>query len=262
MSILVEQPVALAIVNHPEDAELLCAGTLALLKQRCWRIVIASMVSEEQTLEIALPSPAKPNKQATRSGHALEIEYRCLECPPFEIVYGDELCRRACGLIRRVRPALVFTHGPHDATPDREETSRIVRQACLTAPLEQYQTQQAAEPDEPTGRVPHLYYLDPYELIDILGRLVEAQLIVDITTTIDIKARTLAVDGNHSQAATDCQRIERRIDTMRAWGQRRGELVGCAFGEGFRQNVGYGYPRDDLLGEVLESLVYAVNAKG
>ena len=35
----------LAIVAHPDDAEFNCAGTLALLKEKGWKVEIASMTA-------------------------------------------------------------------------------------------------------------------------------------------------------------------------------------------------------------------------
>jgi LmbE family N-acetylglucosaminyl deacetylase len=37
--------IALAIVTHPDDAEFLCAGTLALLSKKGWEIHIATMTA-------------------------------------------------------------------------------------------------------------------------------------------------------------------------------------------------------------------------
>lgn len=262
MSTLVEQPVVLAVGAHPDDAERLCAGTLALLKRKGWRVVIACLSSSERQMEIALPDAAADRPDPpSGSAAVLQAEHHCLESTAFAIVYADELCRRATGLIRAVHPALVLTHGPTDATPDHEETSRTIRQACLAAPVEEYTTLGFCGGVEPTGRVPHLYYLDPIELIDILGRPVEASLVVDISAAIDVKVNVLAHGGAQSPRAEQCQDVERRIDEARAWGQRRGEQAGCAFGEGFRQHVGHAYPRDNLLREVLGPLVHVVNSQ-
>ena len=36
----------LSILAHPDDAEFMCAGTLALLKQKGWEVHIATMTPE------------------------------------------------------------------------------------------------------------------------------------------------------------------------------------------------------------------------
>ncbi len=38
-----DRKVVLALMAHPDDAEFMCAGTLALLKRRGWEILIGTM---------------------------------------------------------------------------------------------------------------------------------------------------------------------------------------------------------------------------
>ncbi len=42
-------------------------------------------------------------------------------------------------------------------------------------------------------------------------------------------------------------------------GRRRGELIGTAYAEGFRQHLGHGYPQANLLAHELGSLVHQRN---
>ena len=263
MANLVEQPVVLAVGAHPDNVELLSAGTLALLKQKGWRVALLSLTSGDPA------APSRSNggvgqvrrEDARGAAAVLDADCYCLELPDFSVVYGDEICRRVTALIRAVRPALVLTHGPQDATPDHEETSRILRQACFAAPVADYQTRGIPGGQaEPTGRIPHLYYFDPFELIDCLGRLVEATLIVDIAPTMDTKEKMLAHYVTPAAAADEFRGIDWYLDEVRAWGRRRGEQVGCTYGEGFRQHLGSPYPRENLLKEVLGDSVHVVNS--
>jgi LmbE family N-acetylglucosaminyl deacetylase len=131
MSTLVEQPVVLGVGAHPGDVEILCAGTLALLKERGWRIAVAALTAGECGSDLASPEATAQmrRQESQRSAAVLDAEYYCLEWPEFTLAFNERLFRRATGLLRRVRPAIVLTHGPEEAIPDHEETSRLVRQA-------------------------------------------------------------------------------------------------------------------------------------
>lgn len=260
MSTLVEEPVVLAVGAHHSDVECLCAGTLALLKERGWRVTLASMTPGDCGFN-TLPSPALASlrrQQARLSAALLDAEYCCLEARDFTITYGDELCRRATALIRRVRPAIVMTHGPQEAMPDHEETARILRQACLAAPARNYETRDARGAAQPSGRIPHLYCFDPAELTDVLDRPAEPSLIVDITGAIDTKTRMLAQHAGQAVQTHGQQGVDRYVAKVLTWGQRRGQQAGCRYGEGFRQHLGPACPRDNLLKQVLGPLAHEV----
>lgn len=255
-----EPRTVLAVGAHPDDVEFLCAGTLALLRQRGWRIVIATMTPGD--LGSATRSRDEISKtrreEARCSAAILEAEYRCLESADFKIFFGDALCRHVTGLIRAARPDLVLTHSSVDYLPDHEETSRIVRQACFSAPVRNYEVKGFGGAETPTERISHLYYFDAVEGIDFLGRPVRMSLVVDISTVIETKERMLAQHASQREWLRVQHGRDRYLEDMRAWSRKRGEQVGCAFGEGLRQHVGHAYPKDNLLQNALGPLVHEV----
>jgi LmbE family N-acetylglucosaminyl deacetylase len=256
-----ERPIVLAIGAHPDDIEFQCAGTLALLKQAGWRVVLATMTPGDlgsATLPREEIAPIR-REEARRSASMLAAEYYCLESADFTIVFADELCRRATGLIRATRPKLVFTHPPQDYMADHEETSRIVRQACFAAPARNYEVKSFPGGEAPTLGIPHLYYFDPIDLTDILGRPVDASTIVDISTSMPTKERMLAQHASQSEWLRRQHAVDQYLEQMRTWARQRGAQIGCAFGEGFRQHLGHAYPRDHLLQTALGCLVHAVS---
>ena len=197
--------------------------------------------------------------EAQQAAALLKAECCGLDLPALGIVYNDDTCRRVTVLIRTVRPAMVLTHGPRDATPDAEQTSRLVRQACLAAPAEGYHIRAASDGAQPTGRIPHLYYFDPLELIDCLGCPVEAGLVVDISAAIDTKEKNSRPVYDLLHQSPRIQHVGNKTRSKYAPGPGSAAgLVGCRFGEGFRQHLGPPYPRDNLLREVLGEQVHAV----
>ena len=258
MSILVEEPVVLAIGARLGDIESVCAGTLALLSERGWRVATAAMVRSHPQMDNAAFAAGADVPQID-GGDCLAAPdglRHCLDCPEFGVTYGDDLCRRTAGLLRAIRPAVVLTHGPEGMTPDQEETSRIVRQACLAAPAEHYETDCDADASTPTVRTPHLYYVDPPALTDCLGHLVEASLVVDVSTAMEAKTRLLVRIAAQAGGTSTGQTVDEHLQHVRTWAHERGDRVGCAFGEGFRQLRGPAYPRDGLLEQVLGPLAH------
>ncbi len=262
MTSLVEQPVVLAVGAHPDNVELLAAGTLALLRQRGWRVVVGALTSGDPEPRAGVDGPLGRvrHDQMRRAAGVLDAECVCLEMSEFGVVYSDEACRRVTALVRAVRPALVLTHGPQDATPDHEETSRLLRQACFAAPVQEYTTPDyGPEGAAATGRIPHLYYFDPFELIDVFGRPVDPTLIVEITPAMELKERLLAQYVPDAGEAEAYRGVGWYVDEVRSWAKRRGERIGRTYGEGFRQHVGSPFPRDNLLRDVLGDSVHVLS---
>ena len=45
--------------------------------------------------------------------------------------------------------------------------------------------------------------------------------------------------------------MDQYIQTMKQMGAHRGQSIGVAFAEGFRQHLGHSYPRDNMVGQLL-----------
>ncbi len=249
---LLEQPVALALGAYPADAPLQVGGTLAVLRQRGWRTVLASL-SAGQAAGAARPADERAGTwTALPPAAAWEGEQLCLNLPLLEICFSADVCRCVVALIRSVRPALVLTHAPDETLPESEQTSRIVRQACLAAPVAAYVTAGAAP--EPTGRVPHLYYFDGPECHETGARPGAPLMLVDVSASRERKEQLLAgppATAGPSGAPLDGARLEQ----ARQAGRRRGEPVGWSAAEAVRQHVAAPFPRDNLLAGVLGPLV-------
>ncbi len=258
MSESITSEAVLAVGAHPDDIEFLCAGTLALLKQRGYRIAMATMTAGGAgSVTLNLTETANIRRQEAReSASILDADYFCLEFTDFGIVFGENAVRRVTALIREVQPQVILTHAPHDYMADHEETSRIVRQACFAAPVPNFDTAGLPGSAEPTRGIPYLYYADPIEGTDIYGRPVETSLIVDITETMETKEEMLARHESQREWLRSHHGIDQYVEQMRLWSASRGEQIGCAFGEGFRQHLGHAYPHDNLLRTILGSIVH------
>ena len=240
--------VVLAIHAHPDDIEFQCAGTLALLRQKGCRIVVATMTpgdcgsAELPPGEIA----AVRRAEAQRSAELLGAEYICLEFRDLSIDVDNDSRRRVTETVRRVRPDLVLTAPPVDYMTDHEVTSRLVRDACFAASVPNYVTQQwDAAP--PSPKIPHLYYVDPIEGVDHFGRPLEPHFHIDITQTFDLKRRMLACHESQRAWLQRQHGMDEYTRKMEEWARRRGAEIGVSYAEGFRQHLGHPYPQDNLL---------------
>jgi LmbE family N-acetylglucosaminyl deacetylase len=244
--------VVLSILAHPDDAEFLCAGALIrLVRQHGWRAHIATMTPgdcgsvEHGPEEISLIR----REEGRRAAGVIGAAYHCLEERDLSIFYNDRTLEKVTRLLRKVGPRLVLTHSPADYMVDHEMTSTIVRAATFAAPIPNFQHGSGLPPV--LEHIPHLYYCDPIEGKDALGREVVPGFCIDISSAIETKAAMLASHASQRAWLLKQHGIDQYLDAMRHWGANRGQGCGVGFAEGFRQHLGHSYPQDNLLGQLL-----------
>jgi len=73
--------VVLSLMAHPDDAEILCGGTLAILAKLGWKVHIASATPGDCGSSSLGPEEiaAVRRKEALRAAQVLGGEYHCLE---------------------------------------------------------------------------------------------------------------------------------------------------------------------------------------
>ena len=243
--------IALTLMAHPDDAEILCGGTLALLASRGWRVHIAS-ASRGDCGSSTLPAEeiaairAREGREAAR---VIDGVYHCLDAWDALVLYGADLLRRACGLFREVRPSLVITHNPSDYMVDHEQISLVARATAFNAPIPNAPAPPGTTPLE---RIPHLYYADPVEGKSSLGDAVRPALLIDVTAVMETKLRMVSAHASQREWLRSHHGVDEYLESTKRWGAARGELIGREYAEGFRQHRGHAYPQDDLLGATLK----------
>lgn len=242
----------LAIHAHPDDIEFQCAGTLALLKQRGAQITLVTMTpgdcgsAEMSSDEIATTRRA----EARAAAELLGAEYLCLEFRDLSICHDNPSRQKVTELLRRVRPEIVLTAPPVDYMSDHEMTSRLVRDACFNASVPNYRTNQW-DPAPPAEKVPYLYYVDPVEGIDWYGKPIEPDFVIETTSVFELKLKMLACHESQRNWLRQQHGIDEYLDSCKRWSAKRGEALGAAHGEGFRQHTGHPHPHDNKLLELL-----------
>lgn len=246
----------LSLGAHPDDAEFFCAGTLALLHQKGWEIHIATMAPGDcGTVQYSREEISRIRKgEAAKSAAILDGSYHCLEEGDIFILYDRQSLLKAIELMRKVKPAIVFTTSPSDYMVDHEMASKIAQTACFACGVVNVSTP-GAEPFEP---IPHLYYMDAAEEKDKFGKEIKAGTIVDITGVIDTKDKMLCCHESQRHWLMTHHGMDEYVNMMKASGEKRGREISSDFAEGFRQHLGHAYPQDNILKAELGDLVHIV----
>ena len=243
----------LSIMAHPDDAEFLCAGTLALLKQAGWDVHIATITPGDcGSNKLSRPEIADVRRaEGAAAAKVIGGTYHCLECEDAFIMYDKPTLQKVISLVRTVKPTIVFTTSPVDYFVDHENTSTLARTACFVCGVPNVE----CENMDPHDLVPYLYYIDSMEGKDIFGKPIDPSIYVDISTKIDVKEKMLCCHASQRQWLFDHHHIDEYVIAMKEFSKRRGDEVGSDYAEGFRQHLGHAYPSDNVLKKILGDLV-------
>jgi LmbE family N-acetylglucosaminyl deacetylase len=237
--------VALSLLAHPDDAEILCAGTLIRLTGLGWEVHLASMTPGDcgTMTEDRWQISARRTAENRASAAIINATYYCLDERDGFIVYDKPTLIKATDLFRRVNPSLVFTHAPRDYMMDHEITSQIARGVSFL-----YGAPNASEVPRPADAgVPYLYYCDPLDGIDPMGQPVKPNCYVDISAAMETKSRMLAAHASQREWLRAHHGMDEYIEAMKRHGAMRGREIGVEYAEAFVQHLGHAYPHDNLL---------------
>lgn len=215
----------LAVGAHPDDVEILCAGTLARYAREGHDVTIACVTDGAAGHAEIPPATLRGIRrdEATAAAGVIgaEVLFGAL---PDELVFDDEKGRLVVvDVIRRARPDVILTHFPGDYHPDHRAVSEMVFAASFVASL----------PNVATG-VPHHPLVPPLFFMDTLagvGFLPEDY--VDVTDTFEVKQRMLECHRTQLDWLADHDGID-VLGLVETVARLRGLQCGVALAEGFR----------------------------
>jgi len=245
-------PRLLVMMAHPDDCEFLVAGTLLQLKSVGWEIGIASMTAGDcgSTTHSKAEISRIRFAEARAAADYIGAWYACAGLMDIEIFANAENQRKVVEITRMFDPDAVITHSPVDYLIDHEETCRLARSAAFAAAMPLYETHHDRAAKE--ARVtPALYYADPVEGIDSMGRRVFPQFYVDITQVMEQKRRMLSLHHSQREWLRQHHGMDEYVGRMTAWAAQYGREAGFGYAEGLRQHLGHGYPRQPMIQDAL-----------
>lgn len=239
---------ALAFLAHPDDAEILCAGTLIRLKKLGWEIHIATATAGDcGTMQYTAAEISSIRyKEGVAGAKIIGGRYHCLHELDGRVVYDRISVQKAIDLFRRIAPSLVFTHAPKCYMMDHEMVSLLARAASFVHGAPNV----SLFPRKPESCVPWLYYCDPVGGVDPLGHPITPTTCVDITRQMPLKSKALAAHASQRDWLRAHHGMDEYIDSMKRFGEARGREIGVKYAEGFIQHRGHPYPHEDLLAEL------------
>jgi LmbE family N-acetylglucosaminyl deacetylase len=238
----------LAIHAHPDDAEILAGGTLALLADGGHAVTIATFTPGDCGSHELGPTEIADLRRCEARAAAAHIgaDYVCLEMRDLAIFNDDGARRRVTEALRQARPHVVLAASPVDYHCDHEAASVLVRDACFGAPAPNYRTG-----SDPLDAIPHLYFMDPVGGCDREENLVRPDFVVNVAIVFERKRAMVAEHASQRSWLRKHHGNDEYLLQMEQWTRERGALVGVSHGEGFRQYRGHPYPRTPLLQELL-----------
>jgi LmbE family N-acetylglucosaminyl deacetylase len=214
----------LAVVAHPDDAELLCAGTLARAKEDGAAIAICVLCQGDKG-QPATPIPNLAEVRSREVGQAAQLIGAELFPGQFadgELADGTTERQALIAVYRQFRPTLVLAHAPADYHPDHRAASALADAASWFCASGGYLPQQ-----RPLDTQPALWWMDTINMSGF-----EPGFFVDISDFAAIKHQMLRC--HKSQLARWADRDFSPLEElMRKQYSARGAQAGAAAAEAF-----------------------------
>ena len=216
----------LAIMAHPDDAELLCGGTLIKSASRGKRVGIIDLTAGEMGSSGSAETRAR---EAANAGAQMGLAIRaCAELPDSGLQNDHDSRLVVAALIRAFRPRVVITHWKVGRHRDHRIASELVRDACFLSALRKLDI-----PGEP---------FRPHKLVYATAFREDADppdFVVDITEQMDRKLDAIAAYASQFDGAVQAGEVfpgggRDLIAQIRAKTAHYGSLIRVRYGEPFR----------------------------
>ncbi|MCP3961043.1 MAG: bacillithiol biosynthesis deacetylase BshB1 [bacterium] len=214
----------LAIGSHPDDVELCCGGTVALLAEQGRRVGILHLTRGERGTRGTV---AEREIEAAAAAESLgEVEMEFLDCGDGAFRRGEAEEDALIEVLRRWRPEILLGPPASDRHPDHGRAHRLVRDAAFYAGLAR---RGAGEPHRPGAVFSYMQH-DPFE----------PAFIVDVTSAWEKKMAALAAyDSQLYKPESGSWEPTTKVSSPEYWlaveGRARhfGQMIGAEFGEPF-----------------------------
>ena len=216
----------LAIGAHPDDIEILCAGTLARYAEVRHTVTMA-VFTDGSMGDAHLPPAELARIRHKEARAAAAVIGARLLWPGItdEHVFANEAQRRVMiDLLRDADPDVILTHSPNDYHPDHRHVSQLVFDSYFQKGLPHILKQ--TRPACRFGQT-QLYYMD-----NIGGLDFRPTEYVDITATMATKRKMLACHQSQFAAMDELAHAD-LAELVETQSRFRGIAAGCRYAESF-----------------------------
>jgi len=231
----------LAIGAHPDDIELACGGTLALLAESGRKVGLFHLTSGEAGTRGTREGRRAEARAAAEALGAETVEF--LECGDGALRTGVEEENAVIEVFRRLRPELILGPSVSDRHPDHGRAHRLVEAASFYGGLVRRRgIEGGSRPHRPAAVFDYMPH-DPFE----------PKFVVDVSASWEKKMAALACyesqlyqslrQGADHQGAADEGEPKTKVSSPEYWlaveGRARhfGLLIGAEFGEPFTSRL-------------------------
>jgi len=234
--------VALSINAHPDDAEAWNAGVLKLLKDKGYKIVIATMTGGDLGgCDMTMEETARVRfEEAKKAAAVLDAEYYTLGETDGFLFDTAELRLKIISLIRKVRAGVIFTHLPTDYHSDHRTTANIVEASAMISSLDTIPVK-----EKPVDITPLLYHTSPLTLSDPLGsQIPPPHFFVDVTSVIETKKKMLGYHVSQIDLMRHMHKIDDFFSFVLEGNRNYGKMAGVEYAEVYWQHLGGGFQKE------------------
>jgi bacillithiol biosynthesis deacetylase BshB1 len=214
-----------AMAPHPDDAELLCGGTLARAVDAGHRVAVVDLTRGELGSRGSAEIRAR---EATLASEALGIHHReNLALPDGALADVDEQRRVVVAAIRRLRPRTLILPYPTGRHPDHGASCTLIKSAAFLAGLRNY----APGPD-PAHKPDKLLHASAFR-----DHEAHPTFVVDVTDTFERKMSAIDAFGSQFDGREEGGELfptgRPFLESVRLRFAHYGSLIQVAYGEPF-----------------------------
>ena len=238
----------LGFFAHPDDCEILAAGTIILLQKQGFEVHIATVSTGDMgSVEHSAPEISRMRfGEAQKAARLINGVYHCLGEADVKFNVSLKLREKTVELFRQVNPGIIFTHSPQDYMLDHVYTADLAWDGCFNAPIPNYVTNEP-NPAVPADGIPYLFYSDSLEGKDRFGAPIEPEFYIDISGSMDTKIEMLKQHDSQRSWLRAQHGLDHYVESMKSWCGKRGDETGVRYAEVFRQHRGHAFPQENIL---------------
>ena len=220
---MIEPLDVLAVMAHPDDAEIFCGGALIKSAESGERTGVLDLTAGEAGSQGTIHSRAQ---EASAAAELMGLaDRRCAGLQDAGLVNNVQSRVIVAGLIRILRPRVIVTHWTRGRHPDHRAAARMTRDAAFLAGLRKLPAE--GTPHRPEKVVYALAFReDP----------TKPTFVVDISAQMDRKIEALSAYGSQFRGKSGIGEVfpggDRPLfDQIRSVHATYGSLIRCRYGE-------------------------------